>query len=257
VSPDPVLVAEIEVVDDMTARSKCDEGFLRVRRFLLKNVYTDGTVSKPYNCDVLSRRSVDAVAVVLWHREPDGSVYVHYREGTRAPIWLRRLKQDELPYKDPRPFDLIGEIVAGVLEEGDDGSAGVRRRGAIEAKEEAGYDVDPRHLSNLGDAGFFPSPGVTDEKVYLCAAEIDPEQKGVAEGDGSVQEEGTRMVTLPLREAIRACRDGRIPDGKTELGFLRLADLLGYIPQLDLFRDQLPAELQDRYDALGIEASAG
>jgi ADP-ribose pyrophosphatase len=223
-----------------------------LRRFVLKNTYTDGTVSKPYNCDVLSRRMIDAVAVVLWHKDDAGSVYVHYREATRPPVWLRRLKQDELPYKDPAPFDRIGEIVAGVLEEGDDGPDGVRRRGAIEAKEEAGYDVDVADVSYLGTEGIFPSPGVTDEKIYLCAARIDPAQRGVAEGDGSVLEEGTRMVTLPLREAIRACRDGRIPDAKTELGILRLADSLGYIPQLDLFKADLPADLAARYDPLGV-----
>lgn len=246
------MVADVEIVEDKTPSSKCDEGFLLLRRFVLKNTYTDGSVSEPYNCDVLSRRMIDAVAVVLWHRDDAGTVYVHYREGTRPPVWLRRHKQDQLPYKDPAPFDRIGEIVAGVLEEGDDGPEGVRKRGAIEAREEAGYDVPMDDVSYLGTEGIFPSPGVTDEKIYLCAAQIDPAQQGVAEGDGSAHEEGTRMVTLTLREAIRACREGRIPDAKTELGVLRLADFLGYIPQLDVFKADLPAELAARYESLGV-----
>lgn len=249
---DDVLVAEVELVEDRTPSSRCDEGFVRVRRFILRNTYTDGSRSPTYPCDVVSRRSVDAVAVVLWHRDPAGEVWVHWREATRPPVWLRRLKQDQLPYKDPAPYDRIGEIVAGVLEADDDGSEGVRRRGAIEAKEEAGYEVDPGHVHALGEAGLFPSPGVTDEKIYLVAAEVDPSARGTAEGDGSVLEEGTRMVSRPLREAIAMCRRGGLPDAKTELGLLRLADHLGYIPQLDCFRDDLPPALQSRYDGLGL-----
>jgi len=246
------LVATVEVVEDRTAGARCDDGFLRLKRLTLRNVYTDGERSRPYPCDVLSRRSVDAVAVVLWHREPDGKVWVTYREASRPPIWLRRTKQDELPHKDERDYDLIGEIVAGVLEPGDDGEEGVRRRGAIEAKEEAGYDVDRDAARPLGTQGFFPSPGVTDEKVYLVSVEVDPARRGAAEGDGSVMEEGTRLVERELRDAICACRRGEIPDAKTELGLLRLADQLGYIPQLDLFKDDLPPELRARYDGLGL-----
>lgn len=250
---DEVLVARVDVVEDRTASSRCDEGFLRVRRYVLRNTFTDGTVSPPYPCDVLSRRRVDAVAVVLWHRAPDGRrIFVHYREGTRPPIWLRRLKTAELPAPDRRSYDRLGEIVAGVLEEDDRGPEGVRQRGAIEAKEEAGYDVDMSKVQPLGDDGFFPSPGVTDEKVYLLAAEIDPETRGHAAGDGSIQEQGTRMVTRELREAIRACRAGEVADAKTELALLRLADLLGYLPQLDCFVDDLPPGLREKYDRLGV-----
>lgn len=246
------VVREIEVVEDRTATSRCDEGFLRVRRFMLRNHYADGRVSRPYACDVVSRRRVDAVAVVLWHKDERGRIQVHYREGTRAPVWLRRKKQDELPCPDPGPYDLLGEIVAGVLEEDDVGREGILRRGAIEAKEEAGYQVDTARVRELGQGGLFPTPGVTDEKVYLVAAEVDPGVRGAAEGDGSVHEEGTRLVIRELRETIRACRRGELPDAKTELGVLRLADLLGYIPQLDLFADELPPGLRARYDHLGV-----
>ncbi|MBX3472192.1 MAG: NUDIX hydrolase [Planctomycetes bacterium] len=247
---DEVLVARVELVEDRTAHSRCDEGFLRLRRLVLRNTFTDGTVSPPYPCDVVSRRRVDAVAVVLWHRDPaTGRVLVHYREGTRPPVWLRRQKTDDLPLADRFAYDRLGEIVAGVLEVDDVGEEGLRRRGALEAKEEAGYDVDPAAVRPLGD-GFFPSPGVTDEKVYLLAAEVDPATRGRAEGDGSVQELGTRMVTRELRDAIRACRAGEVADAKTELGLLRLADQLGYLPQLDCWVSDLPPELRARHDPL-------
>jgi len=249
------MVREITLVADETASSRCDEGFLRVKRFILQNTFTDGRTSDTYRCDVLSRKHVDAVAVVLWSSDPaSGRPVVHYREGTRPPIWLRRTKQDELPFPDPQPYDSIGEIVAGVLEDEDHGWEGVRQRGALEALEEAGYPVDPQAVRPLGGGGFFPSPGVTDEKVYLVAVEVDPSTRGAALGDGSVQEEGTRMISRDLRDAIRACRAGEIPDAKTEIGILRLADLLGYVPQLDLFVHELPEELRARYQRLGVPA---
>jgi ADP-ribose pyrophosphatase len=246
-------VARVDIVDDKTASSRCDEGFLRVRRYVLRNTFTDGTVSPPYPCDVLSRRRVDAVAIVLWHKDPrTGRVLVHYREATRPPVWLRRTKKAELPVPDRAPYDLLGEIVAGVLEVDDLGEPGIMKRAVAEAKEEAGYDVDPQDIRPLGQDGFFPSPGVTDEKVWLVAAEVDPATRGAADGDGSVQEQGSRMVTRDLREAIAACRRGEVPDAKTELGLLRLADLLGYLPQLDLFVDDLPPDLRARHDRLGV-----
>ncbi len=247
------VVAAVEVVEDRTAGARCDEGFLRLRRFVLRNTFTDGTVSAPYPCDVLSRRSVDAVAVVLWHRDPGtGRVLVHYREGTRPPVWLRRLKQDGLPVKDRQRYDRVGEIVAGVFEADDAVPDGIVRRALAEAREEAGFEVDPGRVRPLGGDGFFPSPGVTDEKVYLVAAEVDPRIRGRALGDGSVQEQGARLVTRDLRDAIAACRRGELPDAKTELALLRLADLVGYLPQLDLFLDDLPPALRARASRLGV-----
>ena len=43
-----------------------------------------------------------------------------------------------------------------------------------------------------------------------------------------------------------------MPDMKTELGLLRLADHLGYLPQLGCFADELPPALAARYTGLGV-----
>jgi len=125
------------------------------------------------------------------------------------------------------------------------------RRGALEAKEEAGFPTRPEDVHLLG-AGFFPTPGVTDEKVFLAEAEVDPLTAGAIEGDGSVMEEGASVIVRELAEAIEACRTGAIPDVKTEVGLLRLADALGYVPQLGMFVDELPAELRARWRSLGV-----
>jgi hypothetical protein len=61
-----------------------------------------------------------------------------------------------------------------------------------------------------------------------------------------------------LGEAIAACRSGAIPDMKTEIGLLRLADHLGYLPQLGCFVDDLPPEFAARHTPLGVSGrSAG
>ena len=67
--------------------------------------------------------------------------------------------------------------------------------------------------------------------------------------------EATRPVVLDLTEALAMCRDGRIPDMKTEVGLLRLADSLGYIPQLSCFVDELPVAVQKRYHTPGLKKS--
>ncbi|NNL84061.1 MAG: hypothetical protein HKP27_00325 [Myxococcales bacterium] len=55
------------------------------------------------------------------------------------------------------------------------------------------------------------------------------------------------MVRRELGDAIRACRNGEIPDLKTEVALLRLADRVGYLPQLGCFVSELPETWRARY----------
>lgn len=221
----PMRPVSLEVVEDRTGASRPDEGFLRLRRLRVRHRYEDGSWSPVYACDVVSRRCTDAVAVVLWFRDGRGAVQVVLKEGVRPAVWLRREK--DLPRPDPEAPLTLPELVAGLLEEADRGAEGVARRAAAEAREEAGVDLPPAAFRPLGAASF-PTPGAADERVEFQVAELPgPEALGRATGDGSAMEEGSRVLVLELAEAIRRCRDGRIPDMKTEIGLLRLAALLG------------------------------
>ncbi len=246
-------VTDVEIVEDRTAGSRADEGFLRVRRLLVRNVYADGGHSEPYACDIVSRSHVDAVAVVLYRIDGSPgetrSVRVVLKEGLRPPVLLRRDK--ELVRPDLREWLVVTEIAAGVLEESDGEAGGIAARAAAEAHEECGLRVPLDCIADLGGAAF-PSPGVTDEKVFFRAAAVDPSQAQRPEGDGSIMEEGTRMVVLELRDAIRKCRSGEIPDMKSEIALLRLCDAIGYVPQLGLFLDELPDALAAMHDRLGV-----
>ncbi len=240
----------IEVVEDRTATSRCDQGFLRLSRLRLRNVYEDGTASEPYPCDVVTRPSPDAVVAALYRRDPDGRVRVYLREAPRPPVYLRRLKPD--CQRDPHPYDLLAEVVAGMLEEEDGaGVAGVLRRASAEAEEEAGFLCPAERFTEIGE-GSFASPGTSDEKVFYTAAAVGDAAPGKPSGDGSVMEEVGAIVERELGSAIEACRSGTIPDMKTEIALLRLADHLGYIPQLGCFADELPEPLRSRYRPLGV-----
>ena len=240
----------IEIVEDRTAGSRCDEGFLKVSRFLLRNRYENGSVSDVYPCDVVSRPGSDAVVAIVYERRGRKEIRVVLREGPRAPIYLRRFKRYVHP--DPRPYDLLSELVAGIVEEEDgEGDAGLRRRAAVEAEEEAGLRVPPERFAALGGETF-ASPGTSDEKLVFWAAPARIEDAERARGDGSVMEEASRLITMELGEAIARCRSGDIPDMKTELGLLRLADHLEYIPQLGCFVEDLPEDLRRHYRSLGV-----
>ncbi len=240
----------IEIVEDRTARSRCDEGFLTLARLRLRNVYEDGSRSETYPCDVVSRPGSDAVVAVLYELDGARRVRVLLREAPRPAIYLRSLKRFVHP--DPGVYRSLRELVAGLVEPSDGaGDAGLCRRAAQEAHEEAGLALAPQVFHVIGDA-LFASPGTSDEKVFFCAGPAALDRAELPPGDGSVMEQGGELVSLELREAIEACRRGEIPDMKTEVGLLRLADHLGYLPQLDCFVDELPPELAARHRGLGV-----
>jgi ADP-ribose pyrophosphatase len=246
-------VQSIEVVEDLSAQSRCDEGFLRVARLSLRNIYGDGSRSAVYPCDVVSRPGSDAVVAVLYEIDGERRVQVALRESTRPPIYLRRFKTFEHP--DAREYTNILEVVAGLIEAGDGGGeAGLWKRAAIEAREEAGCEVTRESFTVIGNETF-ASPGTSDEKVYYCAAPVTLAECGGASGDGTVMEEASRLLEFELGEAIEACRRGEIPDMKTEIALLRLADHLGYLPQLGCFASELPEQLRLRYRRLGVAPS--
>ena len=246
-------VRSIEIVEDRTAQTRCDEGFLVVSRRVLRNIYTDGSKSEPYPCDVVSRPGSDAVVAVLYEVDAQGGLTVVLRESPRAPIYLRKFKQFEHP--DGREYRSIVEVVAGLLEQGDGPDReGLQRRASIEALEEVGFRLPPSSFAEIGGESF-ASPGTSDEKVFFCAGSTRDQAASTPSGDGTVMEESSELVRSELAEAIQACRNGEIPDMKTEIGLLRLADHLGYIPQLGCYQHELPPALKARYRRLGVAAA--
>jgi len=217
VLPPDEAVVDIEVVEDVTARSRCDEGFLHVRRLRCRNRRADGSLSPAYNVDIVDRPVPDAVAVLLWRAGPAG-VEVLTRRTLRPAAYFR--KDLPLPVADPETYLTVEELVAGVLEAADKGPAGVQARAAAEAREEAGYSVAAEKVELLGPA-FFMLPGIVSEKIHPTALDVTGLLASRPTGDGSPLEEGASLRWWPLQALLAACRSGQVADAKTELCLLR------------------------------------
>jgi ADP-ribose pyrophosphatase len=197
-------------------------GFLAIRRLRLRNRRADGTTSAPYLCDSIARPyGQDAVVVAVFARDP---LRVLVRDGLRPAISLGR-DPAIAPLPEPPPALTLTELVAGIVELGDRGEAGLRVRAAHEVAEEAGFVIHPSAVLLLG-AGMLPSPGSMVEKFYLTAVEVDPSTQQPLEGDGSPMEEGATTRWVGLDDAIAACVAGEITDLKTELCIRRLRERL-------------------------------
>jgi len=213
-------VVDIEVVQDVSAQSRLDEGFLHLRRLRCRNRRADGSVSRTYTVDVVDRPVPDAVAVLLWRQGAHG-VEVLTRRTLRPAAYFRRTLP--LPVPDTQTYLTLEELVAGVLEPEDRGPAGVQARAAAEVREETGYVVRSEAVQLLGPA-FFMLPGIISEKIHPTAVDVTGQQPGHPEGDGSPLEEGATVRWWPVAALLAACRRGEVADAKTELCVLRFLE---------------------------------
>ena len=206
-------VTGLEVVADVTEGSRCDEGFLHLKRLVCRNRHADGSISRDYRVDVVDRPIPDAVAVLIWRRTARGPE-VLTRKTLRPAAHFRSTLP--LPLPDPRPYLLLEELVAGVLEPEDRGEAGLRRRAAEETREEAGFRVSPDEVELLGGS-FFLAPGILSEKIHPTTVEVTGRAQEAPEGDGSPLEEGATLQWWPIDALLAACRTGAVEDAKTEI----------------------------------------
>lgn len=208
----------IELVADRTASSRCDEGFLTLRRLTLRNRYDDGEGSAEYAYDLVERTALDAVAIVLVTR--DGRVCL--RSALRPPLAFRGDARTPLP--DPADASPVAwEVPAGLVEPDEEGEAGLRGCAVRETLEEVGLTVAEEAFVRLGPPTYL-SPGVIAEMLHYYVAVVDERGGAVPTEDGSPVEERAEVRFIPLSDALAACRSGRIADVKTEISIRRLAE---------------------------------
>lgn len=213
----------IEIISDLSDAMRSDEGFIRVRRLVLKNHYESGQSSREYRYDCVERDAMDAVGIVLVDKTM-GTPRVCLRSSIRPPMAMR--PGYALPIPETVADPTLYEIPAGLVEPEEAGEAGLRECAARETAEEVGLEVPAEAFHPLGCAVAL-SPGLVGEKIHFFFAEVEASKMGEASMDGSPVEEVARIAFVPLAEAVMACGDGRITDIKTELALRRLADLLG------------------------------
>ncbi len=210
------IIRGFDVISDEKAGGG---GFLEIRRLRLKIIRADGTPTAQGLYDFIERPvGLDAVVLALWHRRGDGGLDVLLRESVRVPVVFGRAESG---------LRTMFELVAGILEVGEDDFAALQKRAAAEAHEEAGLILPPASFERLGPP-LFPTPGMCAEKFHFAAAEVkDPKSAVRPIGDGSPFEEGARLHWLDLELALDKFARGEFDDMKTELGLRRLAAAQG------------------------------
>lgn len=212
-------VARVEIASLKEAEASDPNPFLALKRLGVVNTYSDGTRSKVYSYDGVTRKWIDAVVIVLTTRI-DGALAVCLRPCVRPTVLLR--SSMKVPFPDERPFYTIWELPAGLVEENEVGEAGLRGRAAQEILEETGYRVDADRFAMMPGAPFV-SAGVIPERLYFLTAHIDDIlDRTDSEGDGSPSEDGGGLWWVTVDEAIELCEQGELVDMKTELGLRRL-----------------------------------
>jgi len=112
--------------------------------------------------------------------------------------------------------EVLLELPAGKLDPGEE----PKECAARELAEEIGWRAGRIH--ELGS--FFTTPGFTDEALHaFVATDLEPAPEIEPDPDEAIE-----VVTMTVDEALVACRDERIRDGKT-LAVIFLARLHGWI----------------------------
>lgn len=124
-----------------------------------------------------------------------------------GPNWFLMVKQYRYAARD-----WIWEFPAGGIEEGESIPIAAKR----ELMEEAGYR--PQKLKKL--ISFFPTPGISEEKMHLFLAQN--LQPAYAEKDA---DEEFELKKFTLNQIGTMIRNRKIEDGKTIIGYFFLKEI--------------------------------
>lgn len=211
----------LELLEDVSPPET--PGFLRLLRRRFRARYPDGTYSASFVYDEVDRPAIDAVVIAAHYRTEDGTPWVYLRSALRPPLVFRDRRRSPVPSEDPEGS--IWELPAGLVEIGEQTREGLGQSAKRELEEELGFSVSVSAIVALGP-GLFPCAGVIGEKHFFFEVEVDPQTRREPGLDGSALEHGGVVAEVRLEEALAMCRDGRILDGKTEIGLRRLRERL-------------------------------
>lgn len=109
---------------------------------------------------------------------------------------------------------VLVEIPAGKLDKGERPEACIRR----EVQEETGYEIEDA----VKLAEFYPSPGFTDEIMYVFMA-----YAGARGETNQMEDEMITSAFVPFDEALRKIHEGKIRDAKSIIALLLTKERLG------------------------------
>lgn len=182
---------------EIIQRETCFQGFYKLDRLQLRHRLFAGGMGPELNRELFVRH--DAVCVLPYDPQRDCVVLIEqFRVGAMD--------------KNGNPWLL--ELVAGLIDK-DEQPEQVARREAVEEAD-----------LNLGAlwpiTSYFPSPGGSDERVYLYVGQCDSRGAGGVHG---LAEEGEdiRVHVWPLDDALQAVGDGRINNAASIIALQWLA----------------------------------
>ena len=185
----------LEIIDHETAY----QGFFRVGRYRLRHRRYDGGWSPELSREVVERGR--AVGLLLYDPMRDAVVLV---EQFRLPAHLAGFTSWQL------------EIVAGLVDHGEEAEGDVARR---EALEEAGLAIEgelvPIHR-------LLTSPGGSTEAVALFCGRVDASRAGGVHGLAA-EHEDIKVVVKSYAEVARQLRAGGIENASTLIALYWLA----------------------------------
>jgi ADP-ribose pyrophosphatase len=182
---------------EIVAKDTVFKGYFQIDRYQLRHRTFAGGWSATVTREVFERGH--AVAVLLYDPDCDRVALIEqFRPGAYAA--------------GGKPW--LIEVVAGIIEEGEDTEEVARR----EVMEEAGCAV--QDLVHMLD--FTSSPGASSETVRLYCARVDSAAIGGLHG---LEHEGEdiRVFTIAADEAIAMAKDGRIDNSTGLIALLWLA----------------------------------
>ncbi|MDX1367256.1 NUDIX domain-containing protein [Pseudomonas sp.] len=186
--PDAVQIIEREV---------CFRGFYSLDRLHLRHLQFSGEMGPTLSRELFIRH--DAVCVLPYDPQRDEVVLIEqFRVGAMG--------------KSASPWLL--ELVAGLIDT-DEQPEQVALREAVE-------EADLALTSLWPITQYFPSPGGSDERVYLYLGRCNSQGAGGVHG---LAEEGEdiRVHVLPLGDALDAVKDGRINNAASIIALQWLA----------------------------------
>ena len=173
-------------------------GYFRIDRYRLKHRQFDGAMGAEIDREIFERGH--AAACLLYDPDLDKLVLIEqFRAGALAALDSPWFDGDETS-----PW--LIEIVAGIIEDGEEPEAVVRR----EALEEAGCAIG--HIEPLFH--YLVSPGGSSESMFVCLGRVDAANAGSVHG---VEAEGEdiRVLSVDVDEAFAMLDAGRIVNGMT------------------------------------------
>lgn len=199
---------------EILERKESFKGFVKVDTYIIRTRRFDGTITEPYDREIMSI-GPSAMASVLLPYDPVRDVVILI-EQVRLPAYISK-----------RTNGWTLEASAGLIELGDDPEATARR----ECLEECAREV--KRIAKVGH--YMPSPGGFNEIIHLYIGEVEAGETGQIAGLAS-ENENIRSHVISFNDAMELVDSDRIDNGNTLIALNWLAR----------HRDRLRAEWLDQ-----------